>query len=362
MNLAVGSIVVAIHGILLGLALVKIKIEEQRPYLNLSTLLLLLSFILFTDPNTDIFPEILAWEISSVFYFLLGPVFLSAIASISGNVISDKIKIYFLLPAVISLFILIISHNNSFYNFAEPFVDFFYKWNWMFSAFIEAICIFYSYRLVTSSKEKIENFSAGNEVLLSGKLYALVIVYFLIFLIDFSLGILDQFLFLSENIILFSPAVLSSFWFSYLAYQLIVDPQKFEGYKKTVLEPIEKYQKTGLTEFEANGIFSRAESLMESENFFLNQNCTLSYLAEKLCVTTHDLSQSLNSNKINFAGFINRFRVEYSKKLLADPEHCDKNILEISHLSGFSSKATFNRVFKETTGETPTSFRKNSSV
>ena len=46
----------------------------------------------------------------------------------------------------------------------------------------------------------------------------------------------------------------------------------------------------------------------------------------------------------------------------ADPANADATVLEIALDSGFASKATFNRVFKETTGQTPSAYRAASGV
>jgi AraC-like DNA-binding protein len=53
---------------------------------------------------------------------------------------------------------------------------------------------------------------------------------------------------------------------------------------------------------------------------------------------------------------MNNYRVEEAKQLLAsDP---DRTVLEIGLEAGFGSKPSFNTIFKQKTGMTPSEFRK----
>lgn len=59
----------------------------------------------------------------------------------------------------------------------------------------------------------------------------------------------------------------------------------------------------------------------------------------------------------NFAAFLNAHRLRHVKVLLADPERARDTVLALAHEAGFASLATFNRVFKDAEGVTPTEFR-----
>lgn len=59
--------------------------------------------------------------------------------------------------------------------------------------------------------------------------------------------------------------------------------------------------------------------------------------------------------KVGFSKFINTLRVEEAKKAL----RTEKSITEIAFACGFGGQRSFNRVFKEATGKTPSEYRKS---
>lgn len=103
-------------------------------------------------------------------------------------------------------------------------------------------------------------------------------------------------------------------------------------------------------------------NFMETQKPYLDPELNLPKLASLLNVSTHFLSRVINKGlNENFFLFINRYRVEESKKLLIDSNKQHYNILQIAFDSGFSSKSTFNSVFKKTTGFSPSEFQKQSN-
>ena len=71
-----------------------------------------------------------------------------------------------------------------------------------------------------------------------------------------------------------------------------------------------------------------------------------------------ELSFVINESKQkSFNDYVNSWRVEETKRLLSQADKQDLGLLEIAFDAGFNSKATFNRVFKQTTGLTPSEYR-----
>ena len=100
------------------------------------------------------------------------------------------------------------------------------------------------------------------------------------------------------------------------------------------------------------------DTFIENE-FYLDPEISLQDLAMKLEVAKYKLSKIIKDEGYdNFYDFINHFRIEKSKKLLS--EIPDNHVIEsVVTESGFKSRSTFYRVFKESTGVTPKEFISN---
>ena len=93
---------------------------------------------------------------------------------------------------------------------------------------------------------------------------------------------------------------------------------------------------------------------MEAEKMYLEPELALADLARRLSTNTSMLSAIINRVfEKNFNDYINSYRVEAVKSLLADPAVAHLSLLGIGLESGFNSKATFNRAFKKATGVSP---------
>lgn len=99
-------------------------------------------------------------------------------------------------------------------------------------------------------------------------------------------------------------------------------------------------------------------AIMERDKLYLEPELNIGDMANQLKVHSHQLSRLINSglNK-NFFEFVNEYRVEEFKRLVADPKNKHISILGLAMDAGFNSKATFNRIFKSHTGLTPSGFR-----
>ncbi|MEX0361710.1 MAG: helix-turn-helix domain-containing protein, partial [Allomuricauda sp.] len=68
---------------------------------------------------------------------------------------------------------------------------------------------------------------------------------------------------------------------------------------------------------------------------------------------------AINENEHkNFSEFVNEFRIEKAKQMLADPKHQQDKIVAIAYDCGFGNVTSFNLAFKAKTQLTPTAFRK----
>ncbi len=92
-----------------------------------------------------------------------------------------------------------------------------------------------------------------------------------------------------------------------------------------------------------------------SEHF--RENISLKKIAKTFGYNEKYLSHCLHElTGVHFSKLVSMYRLEYAKKLLRSKKR--SNILEIAQESGFSAPNTFNRIFKESTGITPSQYKK----
>lgn len=120
-----------------------------------------------------------------------------------------------------------------------------------------------------------------------------------------------------------------------------------------------KYQNNQLDKTFIQNSLKRLNVLMQEQKPYLNPDLSLSELAQMMKISTHQLSQLLNGQlQKSFSDFIREYRIEELKSKLQKKELAHIKIEELAFESGFNSKSVFNKVFKNTSGFTPSEFRK----
>ncbi|MBQ4913934.1 helix-turn-helix domain-containing protein [Maribacter sp. MMG018] len=106
-------------------------------------------------------------------------------------------------------------------------------------------------------------------------------------------------------------------------------------------------------------ILNRLEKL-ENENFFIDSDCNLHQLAEKLKTNPKYLSQVINVEKgSNFNNYINELRINFLlTKLVQDEEFRNSKLSYIASSVGYNNLNTFNAAFKKRQGILPSFFIK----
>jgi AraC-like DNA-binding protein len=123
-----------------------------------------------------------------------------------------------------------------------------------------------------------------------------------------------------------------------------------------------KYQRSGLKKKNIQSHIDRITRYMEDEKPYLNRELTIYNVSEALDIPRHIISEIINEHMgKNFYTLINEYRVEEVKRRLQDPEFKNLTILAIAYESGFNSKSSFNTIFKESTGHTPSQYVKQAT-
>jgi AraC-like DNA-binding protein len=118
-----------------------------------------------------------------------------------------------------------------------------------------------------------------------------------------------------------------------------------------------KYKTSTLTESEQQLIFEKIIQLFDEKKLYQEPKLQLSDVADALNVSTHILSQTINATSGKpFYDFVNSYRVRHLQKLLEDPSQQKFTILSMGFESGFNSKASLNRVFRQDTGLSPSEY------
>lgn len=128
------------------------------------------------------------------------------------------------------------------------------------------------------------------------------------------------------------------------------------------LKKKESVKATRLDEEEKEKTLSLVMEIMKEDKPYLDSELSLPQLADICSLTTHKLSDVLNSSGTIFYDFINRYRVEEFCRLIAHPENEAYTLLALAMDAGFSSKTTFNTAFKKVMGQTPSQYKKQAQI
>ena len=100
---------------------------------------------------------------------------------------------------------------------------------------------------------------------------------------------------------------------------------------------------------------------MEEDKIYRQFELKLDEVAAMLLITPHQLSEFINEHLgMNFSSYVNNYRVDEARQiLLAEP---DQSALSVGMEVGFGSKPSFNTIFKQKTGMTPSEYRKKGTA
>lgn len=126
-------------------------------------------------------------------------------------------------------------------------------------------------------------------------------------------------------------------------------------------EVIPKYGASSLSEELNTEILALADNYMASNKPYLKSTMQLSDLAAGIDVSTHELSQAINTSGSTFYDYVNRYRAHKAKDLLESDRHHHLAIHDIAVEAGFASKSTFYKYFRSHYQLTPAQYRKTYS-
>lgn len=101
----------------------------------------------------------------------------------------------------------------------------------------------------------------------------------------------------------------------------------------------------------------KIETYMQQQRPYLKKGYSIKDLSAETNISLHQLSAFINGEYgVNFSDFINRYRVEYVKEKLHDPQWRQLTLEGIALEAGFTNRTTFFRAFIKITGTSPSEY------
>lgn len=352
-------------GIFLGVLLLTLDRGNKQANRLFGLLMIMSSFIIsdFAFSKFDLYGVVPhAIGIAPPVLFLIGPLFFFYAKIMAGEKVYFKGKIFFhFLPFTLLVLyrlpFFLQSAQTKLYLFNE---DHFYKYEHKAIIIIQTIhaliYLFTVKKILRRHEKQLKETSSLTERIninwlrrilnFISAIFGFIVIYFLILLAGLDLHPLYA---------AFIPLTISVMivWIGFIGLkQPIIVPHENERSKGR------KYERSTLTDEQADEYFARLLALMDEEKPYLDRELTLQKLAEHLAILSNHLSQVINyKTNQNFFDFINAYRIKEAQKLLVDQRGELLTILAIGVEVGFNSKSSFNSAFKKYTGKTPSEYK-----
>ncbi len=146
--------------------------------------------------------------------------------------------------------------------------------------------------------------------------------------------------------------------FLLLIYSGILYWISISGFKQAQIHQIPAHAEDEEEAKRPSEIVRKLDETIRDQKLYLNPELSLKDLSRAVDISERTISDTINQelNK-NFYQLINEYRVEEIKRLLLDRGNDHMKIMSLAMEAGFNSKASFNRVFKQVTGQTPREFK-----
>lgn len=215
----------------------------------------------------------------------------------------------------------------------------------LFSMFSNGVYLYLTFRFIKDYHRILPNFLSNTQNLQLKWLSDSILVWTALFFFGLVYGALDFVVDLN-----FEDAYLINYLFISSAIWL-----GFKGIKQgqNSIE-ITKQPAQSVSQEASAEIIQKLKKVMEEQKLYLMSDLTLRNVEDQLGYSSKEISHAINQSlKKNFYQFVNEYRVDAFKQKVLDPSKAHLTLLGIAQECGFSSKATFNRVFKSISGMSP---------
>lgn len=327
----------------------------------------LLSLIFFTVSFNILFQYLLRYQDLKTNnpYFLIVPDILDLmlpvmvwiyISNIMGRYYDKRTFLYFILPAVWSVVLIIYTLTTKNFGFDVYIGSTFHRISLGVIAFWKLFILFKAISLFKfqdkSLKKKQSDLMVWPKVLVLfiGLLTFIAfsnLTYWLLIENDnqTDLAKLAQQLIEVNYVVFTCSIILITIFFSFKYPKILSGLPVIKSLETTKFPEGEKYA------MELNSLFAEKKVHLDTE---LNEK----KLAEELGVHSYILSRLLNDHMgKSFSEFVNEKRIEEAKRILENQENKDLTIFAVAVDSGFRSESVFYVNFKKFTGQTPNQYK-----
>jgi AraC-like DNA-binding protein len=199
-------------------------------------------------------------------------------------------------------------------------------------------------RLLRKPKQNKEAYSIGDIIWVSILFFTVVFIWFIHFNVQVRLipGLIHK---------------LQAIVLTCLLYFVLIS-EFFNNRIGKLHQYYNKYSYSRLTNEESEKYLTEIQNYIIQEDRYKEPNITLPKLARDLKISQNIISQVINEQlKLNFCDFLNSYRIEAAKKMLADPKSQHLTIAGIAYDCGFNSLSAFNKAFNKFAGITPSKYR-----
>ncbi len=141
---------------------------------------------------------------------------------------------------------------------------------------------------------------------------------------------------------------------------LVMDEGKKPGELAPQPKENEKYKMNRHSKEECDVLYEKLNRYMQDEKPYMKKDLKIGDLADSLDTSSHSLSYLFNQHlNISYYDFVNDWRITEFKKLVAEDTSSKYTLDVLADLCGFSSRTSFFRSFKKSTGITPNEYIKS---
>lgn len=225
------------------------------------------------------------------------------------------------------------------------------------------LVVVYGSRLIRDYHRRINDYYSSTEGRELGWLNRMLFLLLITGLLSITAGILGREYFSESPALLAIPSFAFSIMLFYIGYTgfmqkfSVVDFNLESSDSVSEIRDEHKDSSLAIHEKTRDKIKTDLIVLFEEREYFRRTDLRISDVSVELGTNRSYISSVVNMiYNTNFTDFVNRYRVEYAKKLLLSEEN---HILDyIAEESGFASVNSLLRAFRKETGTTPGQFRK----